>query len=321
MNIMESIWTNIFIKHTYSCIKGRGIHSVATDLKKALTKYPNKTVYCLKMDITKFYPSINHDILFSIIQQKVKDPKLLSNLKEIINSTDGVPIGNYLSQYFANLYLTYFDHWAKEELKCKFYYRYADDIVILSDSKQFLRNVLLAIKLYLKYVLKLKLKQNYQIFPVESRGIDFVGYKFYHTHILLRKSIKIKVFKLIQKYKNGKITKNDLKQRMQAYFGWLKFCNSKNLLQKINKLINIRFSNWKGEKVNITNYYNKFIYITDMVEYTNYFRVNFIYKNKAMYFESSNQNLLLLLKIRTIPLNLKLKYYVNSKKNRNKYKT
>ena len=111
------------------------------------------------MDITKFYPSIDHNILKSIISRKIKDTKVLEILYEIIDSVNGingiygkgVPIGNYLSQYFANLYLTGFDHWCKEELKCRYYYRYADDIVILGESKAHLRNVLVAIKLYLKW--------------------------------------------------------------------------------------------------------------------------------------------------------------------------
>lgn len=162
MNVMEPIWTKIFIKQTYSCIKDRGIHNVAYDLKKVLNMYPEQTKYCLKMDIRKFYPSIDHNILYNdILTKKIKDKKLLTLLKEIIYSADGVPIGNYLSQFFANLYLTYFDHWVKEELKCKFYFRYADDIVILSDNKDYLHNVLVSIKTYLKEVLKLKLKPNY----------------------------------------------------------------------------------------------------------------------------------------------------------------
>lgn len=130
------------------------------------------------MDITKFYPSVDHNILKSIISRKIKDTKMLEILYEIIDSVNGingiygkgVPIGNYLSQYFANLYLTGFDHWCKEELKCRYYYRYADDIVISGESKAHLRNVLVAIKLYLKHVLKLGVKGNYQIFPVESRN-------------------------------------------------------------------------------------------------------------------------------------------------------
>ena len=141
----------------------------------------------------------------------------------------GVPIGNYLSQFFANLYLAYFDHWVKEELKCKFYYRYADDIVILSDDKNFLRNILIAIKLYLKYVLYLELKQNYQIFNVETRGIDFVGFVFRHKYILLRKSLKYRIKRLVNKYTNGKISKNKFKDRFVSYLGWLKYSNSRNL--------------------------------------------------------------------------------------------
>jgi hypothetical protein len=127
-------------------------------------------------------------------------------LDEIIDSADGVPIGNYLSQFFANLYLAYFDHWIKEELKVKYYYRYADDIVLLSNSKEQLRNWLLAIKVYLTNVLELKVKDNYQIYPVESRGIDFVGYVCYHKYTKLRKSIKRKLFKAIKKFKKNKIT-------------------------------------------------------------------------------------------------------------------
>lgn len=170
---MEPIWTKIFIKQTYSCIKDRGIHNVAYDLKAALVKHPNETLYCLKMDVKKFYPSIDHDILCDIIKRKIKDKNLLILLIGIIYSADGVPIGNYLSQFFADL--AYFDHWVKEELKCKFYFRYADDIVILSSDKDFLRRVLIAIKMYLKEVLNLRLKSNYQIFPVDDRGVDFVG--------------------------------------------------------------------------------------------------------------------------------------------------
>lgn len=198
------------------------------------------------MDIRKFYPSITHDILYEMLQKKIKDKKLLSLLKEIIYSAKGVPIGNYLSQFFANLYLTYFDHWIKEELKCKYYFRYADDIVILGNDKNYLRNVLVSIKLYLKQVLNLELKPNYQIFPVESRGVDFVGYKFYHTHVLLRKSIKMRMFKLINLYKQNKIDREELERRMRSYFGWMKFCNSKNLLKKIETLTGLKFSNWNG---------------------------------------------------------------------------
>jgi len=129
MNKLEPIFTSLFTSNTYSCIKGRGIHGAANALKKALKDVPN-TTYCLKIDIKQFYPSIDHEILKQIIRRKIKDKDLLWLLDEIIDSADGIPIGNYLSQYFANLYLTYFDHWLKEVKGVKYCFRYADDIVI-----------------------------------------------------------------------------------------------------------------------------------------------------------------------------------------------
>lgn len=101
-----------------SCIKHRGIHEALHNVKEALKDVDN-TTYCLKLDIRKFYPSINHEVLKSIIRKKIKDQKLLQLLDEIIDSAEGVPIGNYLSQFFANLYLTYFDHWLKEDKQVK----------------------------------------------------------------------------------------------------------------------------------------------------------------------------------------------------------
>ena len=120
MNILKPIWIKTFIHQTYSSIEGRGIHMLKNELFKVLQEYPKETTYCLKMDVHKFYPSINHDILKIQIRKKIKDNKTLALLDEIIDSTDsltpgvGVPIGNYLSQYFANVYLSEFDHIMKE---------------------------------------------------------------------------------------------------------------------------------------------------------------------------------------------------------------
>ncbi|XKX06289.1 reverse transcriptase domain-containing protein [Tenacibaculum maritimum] len=134
MNVLEPIFVSTFTSDTYSCIKNRGIHLLLSKLKRAL-KNKNETTYCLKLDIKKFYPSINHNVLKELLRRKFKDNDLLWLLDEIIDSANGLPIGNYLSQYFANFYLTYFDHWVKEKLKVKYYFRYADDIVILHNDK------------------------------------------------------------------------------------------------------------------------------------------------------------------------------------------
>jgi retron-type reverse transcriptase len=224
MNVLEPVFVSTFTADTYSCIKGRGIHAAANAVKSAL-KDINGTQYCLKIDIKKFYPNVNHNILKWLLRKKFKDNELLWLLDEIIDSTEGLPIGNYLSQYFANFYLTYFDHWLKEEKRIKYYFRYADDMVILSDSKPYLQGLLWDMTFYLKHYLDLTVKENYQVFPVDSRGIDFVGYVFYHTHTRLRKSIKQSFARMLKYNKNP--------QSIASYNGWSIHCNSKHLLKKL----------------------------------------------------------------------------------------
>ena len=224
MNILEPVFVSTFTADTYSCIKGRGIHACANAVKRALRDVEG-TQFCLKLDIKKFYPSIDHEILKQLLRKKIKDNDLLWLLDEIIDSTDGLPIGNYLSQYFANFYLTYFDHWLKEVKCVNYYFRYADDLVILADSKPYLHQLLSDIRDYLSINLKLEVKQNHQVFPVSSRGIDFVGYVFYHTHTRLRKSIKKNFARMLKQRKN--------KKSIASYNGWAAHCNSKNLLKKL----------------------------------------------------------------------------------------
>lgn len=217
MNVMEPIWVKTFINNTYSCIKGRGIKGAFLDVKKALKDVPN-TKYCLKLDIKKYYPSINHDILMEKLKQKIKDEKLLALLRNIVYSTDGVPIGNYLSQFFANIYLNDLDHKIKEVWNMKYYFRYADDMVFLHSDKQVLHYVLEMIKLELKE-LKLELKPNYQIFKIDDRGLSFIGYTFYHEKILLRKNIKKRIYKRINQYKTNKIDKPKVTRSLKSYYG------------------------------------------------------------------------------------------------------
>lgn len=224
MNIIKPVFNSVFTADSYASIEGKGTHAASYALRKALNDVPG-TIYCLKLDIKKFYPSINHDILKSLLRKKFKDADLLPLLNGIIDSADGVPIGNYLSQYFANFYLTGFDHWLKEQKKVPYYFRYKDDMVLLSDSKEKLHQLLADIKAYLNSNLKLIVKSNYQIFPVAARGIDFVGYVHFHTHILLRKTIK-KAFA-------RKIAKGAGWQTVAAYKGWANHCNSTKLLTKL----------------------------------------------------------------------------------------
>ena len=234
MNTLEPIWCSIFINNTYSCIKKRGIHKALKDVRLALKDKQN-TIYCLKLDIRKFYPSIDHDILKQIIIKKIKDTKLLDLLDGIIDSVEGVPIGNYLSQFFANLYLSYFDHWLKEDKAVKYYFRYADDMVILHSDKEYLRQLLDEIREQLG-TLKLEIKSNYQIFRVEDRSISFVGYRIYHDYTLIRKNIKHKMCKKVAAMNKLKhMTYSGYRQQVCSHIGSMKHCNGINLLKKIIK--------------------------------------------------------------------------------------
>ena len=224
MNVLEGLFVSTFTSDTYSCIKKRGIHAAAYALKKALGDF-HGTQYCLKLDVKKFYPNVDHSVLKQLIRRKIKDSDLIWLLDEIIDSSDGLPIGNYLSQYFANFYLTYFDHWLKEDKRVKYYFRYADDMVLLSDNKPYLHQILSEIRQYLNEKLKLQVKENYQVFPVNMRGIDFVGYVFFHTHVLLRKGIKKNFARMLAKNKNEAST--------ASYNGWASHCDSKHLLKKL----------------------------------------------------------------------------------------
>lgn len=223
MQVLEPIWKKTFITHTYQSIKGRGIHKCKRDVEK-ITKSDVDFLYCYKIDICKFYPSINNGIMKSVVRRKIKCKDTLWLLDNIIDSTEGVPIGNYLSQFLGNLYLTYFDHYVKEVLRCKYYFRYCDDIVLISESKDELVSYIEPIKRELSK-LRLEVKSNEQLFEVESRGVDFVGYVFYMKYTLLRESIKRRM-----------LTTPSTKS-YPSYYGWLVHCNGYNLLKKYKEII------------------------------------------------------------------------------------
>ena len=233
MNILEPIWMKTLIKDTYSSLKGRGIHKGVKRVKLALKDREN-TKYCLKMDVRKFYPSIDHDILKQTIRKKIKDKDLLWLLDEIIDSAKGVPIGNYLSQYFGNLYLSGLDHWLKEQKRCKYTFRYCDDICVLQSDKKHLSKSRKDISDYLRTELNLKLKDNWQIFPVDKRGIDFLGYRFFHDYILLRKSTATRFKRRMKQIKkrHKHLTPINILSGIMSYYGWMKYADCHRLQKK-----------------------------------------------------------------------------------------
>lgn len=240
MNIIEPILTKVLIHHTYACLKGKGGHRCTSDLYSYLRSNYKESPYCLKLDIKKYYDNIDHDVLKSIIRRKISDKKALALIDSIIDSTEtGIPIGNYTSQHFSNIYLAYFDHFCKKELNIKAYYRYMDDIVIFGSSSDELHVTFRKIETYLRENLKLEIKGNWQIFPVDQRQIDFCGYRVNHYGIMLRKKILYNFFRKLNKVKKKKeiVDEKSLKKALPSHYGWIMHTSPKHFTHIVKKSI------------------------------------------------------------------------------------
>lgn len=213
MNHIEKIFIKQFISTTYAAIPKRGTHTALKKLNTDILRNPNLK-YCLKLDIKKFFPNIDKEILKQLFRRKFKDVGVLWLLDEIVDGypESGIPIGNYTSQYFGNYYLSYFDWWMKQEKKCKVYVRYMDDIIILGETKEELWELLEDIRVYLDKHLNLRVKENFQVFSIESRGVDFVGYKSYGYKITLRNETKRRMIRKTNKIRK----KNYINRRDEA---------------------------------------------------------------------------------------------------------
>ena len=236
MNVLQPIWDKMFISDVYSVIPGRGIHAGIIRLRDFL-KNESATKYCLKFDVSKFYPSVNHNILLNSIRRKIKCKDTLWLLEEIVRSPGGeknIPIGNYLSQYFANIYLNGFDHWLKEQCGARYYIRYGDDGVILSSDKRDLADLRGRISEYLITKLALTLHPKSRIVAVDSQGIDFLGYRTFRNYSLLRKSsamrLKKKVTAIVKHPE--RFGPQHIVSSVVSILGWLRYCDSYNLANK-----------------------------------------------------------------------------------------
>lgn len=294
---IEPIFEQVMTDFTCASLPKRGIHRASKLVDKYLNLYPEDTKYCLKFDIKKFYPSVNRIKLKQLLRKKFKDKDLLIELDKIIDSMEkcdisklnispeekllysqkdkGIPVGSYLSQYLANYYLSYFDHWLKEYLHCKFVVRYMDDIVIFSNSKKELWNWFFQIQEYLKNELDLEVKKNYQIFPTNIRGVDFVGYRHFKGYKLLRKST-LKTCKniTIQMKKYNRLKRLPPEKLWCAWvssLGWISWCDGKKFYYKyyndsipiVNTYYNLR-KKGKFKKISyqflVSNNYNNIEY-------------------------------------------------------------
>lgn len=257
LQVIEPYIIKNLIADTYSAIPKRGIHMGLKKVQHAMKYHPDECQYCLKIDARHYYQNINHGIMKEKFRRLFKDKDVLELLDEIIDSINtideedvteiqlagedydpetGIPIGNYLSQYCGNYYFSAFDHWIKEQKHVKFYFRYMDDIVIFGSTKEELHKLLEEINSYFHDCMKLRIKQNYQIFPSYIRGVDFLGYRVFGGYTLLRKTtctaMKRKLTRIRKKCDHGNMMNHSEWCSINSYRGWTDYCDSFRLCLK-----------------------------------------------------------------------------------------
>lgn len=244
--VIEPLIDKRFIFDSYACRKGKGTHAGADRAQKfiRIAKRNHGRVYALKADISKYFDSIDHSVLKSIISTHLSCLKTKQLLGLIIDSAEtqwkgrGVPIGNLTSQLFANMYLNELDKFVKHELRERFCIRYMDDFVIIHHDKQHLQKLRAIIEDFLWDVLKLKTNHKTQVFPISSssgRALDFLGYRIYATHKLLRKCtakrFKHKVKKLRKQYAKGKVSLAEVRSVIASYNGCIQHAKATALFK------------------------------------------------------------------------------------------
>lgn len=225
-----------FIAHSYSSRKNKGTHRALTSFKKMtnkVSKNNTKTVWVLKCDIKKFFASIDHGILKSILAKHIHDTDTVDLLDHIIESfhaqpNKGLPLGNLTSQLLVNVYINEFDQWVKHELKAKHYIRYADDFVILHTDKSILEHYLKDIHIFLETKLKLQLHPKKVSITTLASGVDFLGWVHFPKHRVLRTKTKKRMLKNLKRKKYAE-------EGVQSYIGILRHGNGYKLEQKIQK--------------------------------------------------------------------------------------
>jgi len=239
--ILYRIFDKLFIFDSYSSRNEKGTHKAVIRFNQFANKVSkNHTQGCfiLKCDIKKFFDSVDQEILLQLIKKQIQDENTLWLLSSIIKSFGkGIPLGNVTSQIFANIYLNELDQFLKRILKIKYYIRYCDDFVILSNNKQYLDQIIPKIDAFLHDALKLSLHPDKIIIRKYRQGVDFLGYISFPYHKVLRIKTGKRMFRKIrvkiENFKNHKISEESFNQTLQSYFGILKHCSSLKLGKKL----------------------------------------------------------------------------------------
>lgn len=260
-SVLNPIFEPTFIAHSLSCRVGKGTHKgveILDKTTKTVSRNTYKSCFALKCDIKKFFETVDHAILMTLLAKRIKDADAMWILGEIVGGfkseysnlfhAKGLPIGNLTSQLFANIYLNEFDQFVKHRLKIKNYVRYTDDFVIVSYDKSFLENLIEPIRKFLRDTLALELHPRKVTIRKLHWGIDFLGYIVLPHHRLLRTKTKQRILRKLRKrvseYKNGIITKQTLEQSLRSYLGVLSHANT----HKFGDELKNQFWFWLTEK-------------------------------------------------------------------------
>ncbi len=259
INLIQPIYEKRFIYDSFAGRKNKGTHKAikrfeyflrkaSSNGRKVKKPFNNNSIrgFVLKADIKHYFAIMNHEILINILRKNIKDEDFIDLIKIVLDNFDtkikgqGVPLGNYTSQFFANIYLNKLDYFVKHRLGAKYYIRYVDDFIILHKDKRVLEEYLIKINKYLKN-LRLELHpEKSEIYPLRN-GITFLGYRIFYTYKLLRKRninhFLNKFKEKLQFYHQGLISKEQLESFVQGWFGYSKFANTYKLRQKILNLI------------------------------------------------------------------------------------
>ena len=239
VNICAPVWINSMIRDTFQSIPGRGSFDCYKRVRKAVQG--DKPRYAMKLDIIKFYPSVQNKHLLNPRVFRIKCARTWAIIKNIICSLPCLPLGNHTSQYGGNLLLSPVDWFAKQVLKLKHYYRYCDDIVIMSDSLDELMMARAEIEQKLAQI-DLRIKPDLDIVELAHEPLDFVGYCITHTSVRLRERMAAR-FK--QSCSAGRV------KALPSYYGWCKHANALNLYFKYATKAQIKWKNYQGFKLSV----------------------------------------------------------------------
>jgi retron-type reverse transcriptase len=237
--VIEPIFDKRFIYDSYACRVGKGTHAGAdriTDwLRRTHRMWPQ--TYVLKADVKSYFASVDHGILKALLRRRIRCDGTLWLMDLFVDSWNpetgkGIPIGNLTSQLYANVYLHELDRFVKHDLRQRFYLRYMDDFVIIGPDKTELNVLRSRIDRFLQEHLRLRLNSRTSVFP-EKQGVDFLGYRIWRTHRLLRKRSVKRMRRRIRAWRNGRVGDEEMEASVAAWLGHAEHADTYNLQREL----------------------------------------------------------------------------------------